>query len=411
MRANCARTHTKLSLLPLGVVWAQNDDKNRDFLCFGFHVFPRRMARHHLSFADFLVACFLETDPPHWILPFCDFFCCWSFFCLLLLARFWFRKKVATYCWSLSPFNKQSTIFSIVWQEQHTLGVRDLHKPFKTWHQTVYLHSKFCYISFCFPSRPFLGLLSDPTFLWWTQCTQFNRTTGVHGEHNFSTSFFVCWFVLVRLGGPISTYLTMPHKLEFQTAEQTRLSCIKFILLQNHGLCLTCNECPVFLNHLENLIYGWPRKTWAVPGFCSFGWSVLLVFEPLLVFTHLFLFLCWLQFSSVFFQLLCFVILNVCCFSVSFLCVSSSVLQLVSPPHFSFSNIVSKSFLCFSFFCLFLRFLHFFICSLFCLFVLLMRLSLCSVFGGGSLPSSSLACPRNNLHIAMGLMGATMRTV
>ena len=43
------------------------------------------------------------------------------------------------------------------------------------------------------------------------------------------TSFFVCCSVLVRVGGPISAYLIMPHRLEFQTAVRTGLDRIKLI--------------------------------------------------------------------------------------------------------------------------------------------------------------------------------------
>ena len=181
-------------------------------------------------FSDFLVACLMETDPRHRNHPFCNVFSCWSL--LLSLSTFLISQRIATYCWSLSPFNKQITSFSIVWQEQHTLRIRDLHKTFQNMTSNYLPSFK---ILFCFfPSKPFLGLFSDSTLLWWTQCTQFGWTTEAW-KHPHPALYVVMF--LVRLGGPISAYLTMPHKLEFQTAEQTGLSCIKLILLQNIGLC------------------------------------------------------------------------------------------------------------------------------------------------------------------------------
>ena len=131
---------------------------------------------------------------------------------------------------------------------------------------------------------------------------QFNWTTKVHRKHTNFHILLCMLFCLVRLGGPISTYLAMPRKLEFQTAEQTGFSCIKFMLLQNHGLCLTWNELfflgsvflkylenliSVFLKHLENLICGWPGKHELFLIFVHVGF-VIVVFQPLFFLIHSF---------------------------------------------------------------------------------------------------------------------------
>ena len=72
---------------------------------------------------NFLVVCFLETDPRHRI--------CKVIFvhCLFFKARFWSLKKIAKYCWSLSPFNKHEFLNCLA--RATYIGVRDMHKTFQ----------------------------------------------------------------------------------------------------------------------------------------------------------------------------------------------------------------------------------------------------------------------------------------
>ena len=92
--------------------------------------------------------------------------------------------------------------------------------------------------------------------------------TEVHGKHNFSTSFFVCCFVFLRLGGPISTYLTIPHRLR-QRVPNGRTNWVKlhktFVVAKSWFVFdmerVIFGGLLCFWSILKNLLYyGWPRK-------------------------------------------------------------------------------------------------------------------------------------------------------
>ena len=78
-----------------------------------------------------MVTFLLETTPRHQPSISSFFFFGGGGGLLIVLSLFQIFPKIATYCLSLSPFNKQIGSFSIVWQQQRTLGIRDLHKTFQ----------------------------------------------------------------------------------------------------------------------------------------------------------------------------------------------------------------------------------------------------------------------------------------
>ena len=128
------------------------------------------------------------------------FFCWWS----LLLARFWFFKKIATYCSFLSPSNQQITSLSKVWQEQRTLGVRDLHKMFQNMTSNYLPSFKFCFVFVSQTLSRFVFCLHIPVVnpIYHIQLN--------NGGTKISTSFIVCRFVFGVFGRP---FLDLSHRL------------------------------------------------------------------------------------------------------------------------------------------------------------------------------------------------------